>query len=62
MDISNAILETLSESTQPVKRTNLIAKVYQKAQRHLCNHHLQFLIVNGKIERVGMGFYQLVKN
>ena len=59
MDILNAILETLSEYTQPVKATDLIAKCYQKVQKHANTYHFNILIGSGKIERSSKGFYQL---
>jgi hypothetical protein len=60
--MQQAVIDVLKEQTQPIKRSNLIAAVYQKAKQHLTEHHLNPLLKSNKIEKSGFGKYQIVNN
>lgn len=59
--IQQAILDTLKEANRPLKCPEIISKVYEKTRRLTMHYQLNWLIGSGKIERVGMGLYQIAK-
>ena len=57
----NAILSVLSRQNSTLKRSTLIHLVSKETGLNFTNTHLNVLIQENKIERVGTGTYQIVK-
>jgi len=58
----NAILAVLSRQNSIIKRSTLIHLVKKETGLNFTNTHISVLIQENKIERVGVGKYQIVNN